>query len=105
METKENGTSRGVMAAGLLMGGAIGATVGILLAPKAGSQTRAELKQQGGKLRTRAGETVAIAKVRLGPAIETARSRVGSRFGRTPVEDPEQAEDAMVSPEPEKIKA
>ena len=62
---------------GFLVGGIVGAVVGILLAPKPGSETRAELLVQSEALRERAEELAARVRERVGPAVEGVRGRVG----------------------------
>ena len=78
---------------GFLLGGIVGAVVGILLAPKTGSETRASLLEQSETLRTRAEELAARVREQVGPTVETVRERVSpvaervaARVGRgTPV--------------------
>lgn len=66
----------GTFIVGFLLGGIIGAIVGILLAPKAGSETRAELAGQSEIWRDRAEEIAAKVRERVGPAVEGVRERV-----------------------------
>ena len=68
--------SGGSFVAGFLMGGIVGTVVGILLAPKPGSETRADLLEQSELLRTRAEELAARVRERVGPAMEGVRERV-----------------------------
>ena len=71
---------------GLLIGGIIGGLVGLLLAPKSGAETRAELLKKGEVWRTQADEMAAdmrsrgMAHVgdmsqRFGPAVDSLRER------------------------------
>ena len=69
--------SGGSFVAGFLMGGIVGTVVGILLAPKPGSETRADLLEQSELLRARAEELAARVRERVGPAMEGVRERVG----------------------------
>ena len=69
--------SGGSFVAGFLMGGIVGTVVGILLAPKPGSETRADLLEQSELLRTRAEELAARVRERVGPAMEGVREKVG----------------------------
>ena len=58
------------------MGGILGAVVGILIAPKAGSETRAELAERSEVWRSRAEEMAATVRERMGPTVESVRERV-----------------------------
>ena len=87
---------------GLVLGGVLGAVVGILIAPRPGSETRADLAERSELWRTRAEELAATlrervtpavggVRERMGPAVETMRERVGpvvdqvsARIGRRP---------------------
>ena len=60
--------------AGLLLGGIIGAVVGILIAPKEGSQTRSELLVQTSNLRSQVEGVAANVRENVSPAIDTAIS-------------------------------
>ena len=60
------------------MGGIIGTVVGILLAPKPGSETRADLVEQSETMRERAEELAARVRERVGPAVEGMRDRVAA---------------------------
>ena len=78
--------SVGAFALGLILGGAIGALAGVLLAPKAGTETRAELLQKGEAWRARADELAAEMRARgldeytrmnerVGPAVDSLREQ------------------------------
>ena len=67
----------GSFVTGFLVGGIIGAVVGVLLAPKSGSETRAELMERSETWRTRAEELALQARERVGPTMEGVRERVG----------------------------
>jgi|GEM_PF-2952851 hypothetical protein len=71
-----NNDDGGTFVVGFLLGGIIGAIVGILLAPKAGSETRAELAGQSEVWRDRAEEIAARVRERVGPAVVGVRERV-----------------------------
>lgn len=73
MANNDGGSS---FALGLLVGGILGAVVGILIAPRPGSETRGELAERSELWRTRAEELAATLRDRVGPAVETARERV-----------------------------
>ncbi len=81
-----NNDSIGAFAIGFVLGGAIGALAGLLLAPKAGVETRAELLEKGEAWRTRADEMAADMRARgldefnrmnerVGPAVDSLRER------------------------------
>ncbi|MBR62032.1 MAG: hypothetical protein CL904_05165 [Dehalococcoidia bacterium] len=61
---------------GFIIGGIIGAVAGILLAPKPGSETRADLFDYGEVVRERAEEMAARVKDEVGPAVENVRNKV-----------------------------
>ena len=71
-----NNDNGGSFALGLLVGGIIGALIGMLLAPKPGAETRSEIWERSELLRSRADEAAASLRERVGPAAEG----VGSRF-------------------------
>lgn len=71
-----NNEDGGTFVVGFLLGGIIGAIVGILLAPKAGAETRAELAGQSELWRDRAEEIAARVRERVGPVVEGVRERV-----------------------------
>lgn len=62
---------------GFLIGGIVGAAVGMLLAPKSGSEMRADLARRSESWRARAEEVAAMMRERMGPAMEGARERIG----------------------------
>ena len=83
-------------ALGLFVGAVIGGVVGLLLAPKPGAQTRAELMEMGDAWRTRADEIAAqmAADMRsrgmpgigavgdpVGPAVDSLRERESTTLG------------------------
>jgi gas vesicle protein len=61
---------------GFVLGGIVGAAVGILIAPKSGAETRAELGERSEALRLRAEEMAATVRERTGPAVSRVRDRV-----------------------------
>ena len=76
---------------GLLLGGIIGALAGLLLAPKPGEETRAQVMERTAGLRQKAEELTAEARERVREAVEegrviASRMRTG-REGASP-EDP-----------------
>ncbi|HJO81469.1 MAG: YtxH domain-containing protein [SAR202 cluster bacterium] len=76
MANNDNGG--GSFALGLFIGGIIGALIGLLMAPKAGSETRADIWDRSEVLRSRADEAAAGLRYRMGPAFETVSERVVS---------------------------
>jgi hypothetical protein len=72
-----NDDQAGSFVTGCLIGGIVGAVLGILLAPKPGSETRADLLAQSEDLRVRAEELAAKVRERVGPAVEGVRERMG----------------------------
>ena len=63
-------------AGSFLIGFAVGAVVGLLLAPKPGAETRADLADYGEVVRERAEEVAARVRERMGPSVETIREAV-----------------------------
>ena len=55
---------------GFLLGGVVGAVVGMLLAPKPGEETRADLVGQSEVLRTRAEEIATQINANIAPTME-----------------------------------
>lgn len=91
-----NKGSGGGFVVGLLVGGIIGGFLGLLLAPKPGAQTRAELMEIGDAWRTRADEIAAQMAAemrtrgmpdmnavgeRVGPAVDSLRERGSTTIG------------------------
>ena len=72
-----NNDNGGSFALGLLVGGIIGALIGMLLAPKPGSETRSEIWERSETLRSRADEAAASLRDRVGPAADGVSSRFG----------------------------
>ena len=72
-----NNDNGGSFALGLLVGGIIGALIGMLLAPKPGSETRSEIWERSETLRSRADEAAASLRERVGPAADGVSSRFG----------------------------
>ncbi len=62
---------------GFLLGGFIGAILGILAAPKAGSETRAQIAELSDLWRDRAEEMAAKMQEGVGPVIESVQDSVG----------------------------
>ncbi len=62
---------------GFIVGGVVGVVAGLLLAPKPGSETRADLADYGEVVRERAEEVAAQVRERVGPAVDSVREAVG----------------------------
>jgi hypothetical protein len=76
---------------GLLAGTVLGAGLGMLFAPKAGSELRNQLSEQTGKLRTTANDAYSQASEKVSQivdkgreAYERARGASGGGFGTSP---------------------
>jgi len=67
---------------GFLLGGVIGAAIGMLLAPKSGVETRADLAGQSEVWRHRAEDMAAQINASIAPTIESVRERVEPVTGR-----------------------
>ena len=67
---------------GMIFGAALGAAIGLLLAPKPGNETRQLVRERAGEYidvaRERAGEYAGPVRDRAGEVIGTARERVAS---------------------------
>src|SRR3954451_7860695 len=71
---REDGGSSFLM--GLLAGTVLGAGLGMLFAPKAGSELRTQLNEQAGKLRSTANETLNQVKSTAGDTYSQASDKV-----------------------------
>jgi gas vesicle protein len=60
-------------AAGILVGAAVGAVLGILYAPKAGSETREDLRRKGRELREDTADAVTRLREAGGRVVRRAR--------------------------------
>ena len=66
-----------------LWGGAIGAILGLLFAPKRGEETRAELQSRLNQLQGQAQERMTELRGRANTAIEQGRQGVNTTLGKT----------------------
>ena len=62
---------------GFIVGSVVGAIAGLLLAPKPGAETRADLADYGEVVGERAEEVAANVRERVGPAVESVREKMG----------------------------
>ena len=69
--------SGGGFVLGLFVGGVIGAMIGLLMAPKTGAQTRADIWDLGDTWRSRADEMAADMRARGMPDLGNVTGRVG----------------------------
>jgi gas vesicle protein len=79
MNDKDTGTS---FAIGFVVGAAVGVAIGFLYAPKAGSETRALIKEKTEEVREKASE---VAEKTKEAALE-AKRKVGERLGHQEAE-------------------
>ena len=111
-----NNDSGGSFVTGFLIGGIIGTLVGIVLAPKSGSETRADLADQreiwreraegmAARVRDNVGPTIESVKYSLNPAVENLKERLsptidipGQKFANSndPISDPDEPKDTGV---------
>ena len=103
MKMAEN-DSGGSFTTGFLIGAIAGGIAGILMAPKTGTETRAQLVEQSETWRAKAEEAAANLRERVGPTVDEIRDRVapmaeqvGVRMGRSGVTGP--AADGGPAPE------
>tara|TARA_B100001750_G_scaffold240695_1_gene250894 strand:- start:5441 stop:5947 length:507 start_codon:yes stop_codon:yes gene_type:complete len=62
---------------GLLVGGIIGTVIGILIAPKPGEETRADLLEKSDLIRHKADEFSETIRDRVGPTVDSISERLG----------------------------
>jgi len=62
---------------GLLVGGIIGTVIGILIAPKPGEETRADLLEKSDLIRHKADEFSETSRGRIGPTVDSISERIG----------------------------
>ena len=86
---------------GFLLGGVLGAAVGMLLAPKSGAETRADIAERSDVWRQRAEEMAAQINESIAPTVESVRQQVTpavdvvrERMGMEPLADTMEAADA-----------
>jgi len=70
----------GAFLMGLLAGTVLGAGLGMLFAPKAGSELRNQLSDQAGKLRSTATDTYQQASEKVGQTYQQASEKVGQTY-------------------------
>ena len=72
--------SGGGFITGFLFGGIVGAAFGLLLAPKPGQETRNELRNQSGIIRSKMEDIGTAARDRLGPAVDEIKEKIGPKI-------------------------
>lgn len=93
---------------GFLLGGVLGAAIGMLLAPKSGAETRADIVEHSDVWKHRAEDLAGQISQNIAPTIETLRQQVSpavevvrERMGMEPVlMEPEPADQDITSAEP-----
>jgi gas vesicle protein len=74
MEQENSGMLKGLII-GLLAGGAVGALVALLYAPKSGRELRADIKEKADGLIDGADQYLSVAKSRAGEIVSDAKKR------------------------------
>ena len=95
---------------GFLLGAIAGGIAGIVMAPKPGTETRANLVERGETWRTKAEEAAANFKDIVGPAVDDIRERIvpmaeqfNPRGSRTGVSEPPSDSVSVSDPTPTDI--
>ena len=78
---ENNGLLKGLVI-GLLAGGAVGAIVALLYAPKSGKELRADIKEKAGDFVDTAEDALQQAKTRAGDIVSEAKRRSEQLIGR-----------------------
>ena len=79
MDNRDSGTIYFI--AGLLLGGIVGAGVGLLVAPESGDKTMAKLKREGGKIVKKSLTALdELEKTQLEPALDKVTKQVKGKF-------------------------
>ncbi|MDQ3170025.1 MAG: YtxH domain-containing protein [Acidobacteriota bacterium] len=79
----DEGSGGGGFVMGLIAGAVLGAGIGMLLAPKAGSELRGQLNEQAARLRERASEGYSAASSRVAEASTKVADMYNRRTGAT----------------------
>ena len=74
----ERDSDLGAFLAGVLVGGLVGATAALLLAPQSGEETRTMIRERGIELKSRLEQAAADAKDRAEYVIQEGKQRVDS---------------------------
>lgn len=75
--TKDDGMLKGLVI-GLLAGGAVGAIVALLYAPKSGRELRADIKERADEFRDDADEYLTTVRTKAGDLVSEAKKRSDS---------------------------
>lgn len=78
-----NGREAGGFLTGLLMGGLIGATAGLLLAPKTGQELRAQIRNKSVEVRDQVTQTAEDARQRTEMLVEDTKTKAESLVEKT----------------------
>lgn len=66
---------------GVLFGAVIGGVLGILYAPKAGEETRKDIKEKAGEVYEKSKDIYAEQRERIGQAVETGKEAITAKSG------------------------
>jgi gas vesicle protein len=78
MQSRENSSNVGNFLAGAVVGGAIGATVALLFAPRSGEDTRKMLKDKANEL----GDNIEDLKKDIEPKIKKLKKDISKKLSR-----------------------
>ncbi len=98
MAREENDLDFGAFVLGAIVGGLVGAAVGLLFAPQSGEETRGLLRDKGIELRDRMNETAEAARARAEAMARDAKARAEElqRKGQVVLEEQKARLDAAV---------
>ncbi len=76
----DNDSDFGSFLVGFIMGGLVGASVALLIAPQSGEETRTLIREKSIELKDKAVETAEEARLRTEKALDDARARAESAY-------------------------